>query len=259
MNNKKVILNEDEKAVVEREIKSVFNALSTLMHWVQDDTLTEEMKESIPNIVESSMKKVNEKIGYTGNKSERAKEMEESYISYLQGEVKKLENTLKDSSSMSGLSSNAKLAFDKIKKWWSTEGFYYISEQKITEGGAIVVKFGFMLESFTSFYSDTPETDKKKLQTKKEYLEDQGFQFSKVERADKNIIDNDKNRKLLRKLVKEAFPSAEVFSYENNLHRTTKSNDDEYIIRYFDVTISDLSDIDKLVIEDKVFLEDEVF
>lgn len=254
----KLAFNEDQKAVVEREIKSAYSAMATLLEWVKTDSLDEEMKETLPNLVESYMKNVKETIGFTGEESEREKEMTESIGQYYQKQIKDLEQALEKQQPISSISANVKLAFDKIDKWWGIEGFNYIREKRITDGGVARFELGFMLDSFTSRYSNTPVSDKEVLKTKVQYLKDKGFQFTPKKRGyGLDLIDNDNNRKLLEQLIKKAFPSANIWSFENHLRRTNKEKDDYFIIRSVEVTIFDLSDIESLEVEEKYFSFDE--
>lgn len=256
----KIILNEDQKAVVEREIKSTYGALSTLLEWVKNDTLTEEMKETLPKLVDGYMKTVKETIGFTGEESEREKEMTESVGQYYQKKITDLEKALENQHSISGISANAELAFKKIDKWWDIEGFEYIRERKITSQGVVELELGFMLDSFTSSYSKTPVTDKEESKTKVQYLVDKGFQFAPKTRGRgdcPDVVDNDHNRDLLITMIKDAFPSARVLKFNNFLNRTNKEENDCFILRGIEIIISELSDIENLEIEEKHFLIDK--
>ncbi|MEK3975537.1 hypothetical protein [Psychrobacillus sp. FSL K6-1267] len=258
MDNTKIKFTEDQKAVVEREIKQAYSAMATLLEWVKTDSLREDMKEALPSLVDSYMKTVKETIGFTGEESEREKEMTESIGQYYQKQINDLEKALESQQSVSSISAIVKVAFEKIEKWWDIEGFNYIREKEITAGGTVKLELGFMLDSFTSNYSTTPVSDKEQLKTKVQYLTDQGFEFTPKKRGyGLDLIDNDNNRKLLEKVIKAAFPSARVWSYNNHLRSTNNERDDRFIIRGVEMTIIDLSDIENLQIEEKTFLFDE--
>lgn len=258
MENTKLVLNADEKAVVERELNLAYGSMSTLLDWVKTDKLTEEMKESLPSIVDSCMNSVKTAIGYTGKESERSKEMSESIGQYYQRQINDLEKALSSQNSIGSLAANTKLVFDKIDKWWDIEGFNYTSDKNIAESGMVNISLGFMLNSFANRYSATPVTDKAEAQTKVQYLEDKGFEFTPRDNGhDLDLLDNDANRKRLDQLVKSAFPSAKIWSFTNRLRRTNNEADDHFIIRSIDVSIFDLSDVEALVIEEKEFLLEE--
>ncbi|MEX3623738.1 hypothetical protein [Viridibacillus arvi] len=258
MAEQKLVLDADKKAVVEREIKSAYGALATLLEWVRNDSLTVEMKESLPNLVDLYLRNVKESIGFTGEESEREKEIKESIGQYYQKEIKELQQALANQNSIAGISATTKLAFEKIDKWWGIEGFDYIRKKSITEGGLIKLELGFMIDSLTSRYSKTPVSDKELLKTKVQYLEEKGFQFTPKKRGYRlDVIDNDNNRKLLQQIIKEAFPSSRIWKFENHMRRTNDEKDDYFVIRSVEITIVELSDIDRLEIQEKYFLIDE--
>ena len=258
MTEQNVVLDADQKAVVEREIKSAYGALSTLLDWVKKDSLTDEMKETLPNLVDSYMTSVKETIGFTGDESERQKEMKESIGHYYEKQVKELQQALANHNSIAGISANAKLAFDKIDKWWDIEGFDYIREKSITANGNVELELGFMIDSLTSRYSKTPVSDKETMKTKVQYLTDKGFQFTPKKRGyGLDVVDNDNNRKLLIEMVKQAFPTAKIFAFNNYLRRTNNENDDYFILRGVEVMIYDLNEIEALEVEEKYFLINE--
>lgn len=258
MGNPKLKFNEDQKAVVEREIRNAYSSMATLLEWVKGDSLSEDMKETLPKLVDNYMRTVKETIGFTGEESEREKEMTESIGQYYQRQIKDLEKALESQQSISSITANAELAFKKIDKWWDIEGFHFIKERSITGGGAAKLELGFMLDSFTSSYSKTPASDKEKLKTKVEYLMEQGFAFTPKRRGyGLDLIDNDNNRQLLEAMIKKAFPSAMIWSFHNHLRRTNKEEDNHFILRSVEMTIVDLVDIEALEVEEKYFLFDE--
>ncbi|MBG9730736.1 hypothetical protein ABD87_14630 [Lysinibacillus sphaericus] len=254
--NKK--FTEDQKAVTEREIKGAYGALSMLLELVQKDNLNDEMKETLPNLIESRLNTIKEVIGFTGEETESVKEMHQSLVQYQQKQIEDLKKALSNQNSIESISATVKMALDKIDKWWDIEGFEYIREKSITANGNISLKFGIMLDSFTSQYSTTPVTNKHNLQTKVQYLIDKGFQFTPKKRGyELDLIDNDKNRALVIELIKNAFPSARISEFKNYLRRTNNEKDDYFVLKEIDVMIYDLSDVENLEIQEKFFLLDE--
>jgi hypothetical protein len=232
--------------------------MAQLLEWVKTDSLREEFKEILLKLVDGYMKTVKETVGFTGEESEREKEMTESIGQYYQKQINDLQQALENQKSISSISANAELAFKKIDKWWDIEGFNYIRERQITAGGVVKLELGFMLDSFTSSYSKTPISDKDELKTKVQYLKDKGFQFTPKKRGyGLDLISNDNNQKLLEKLIKEAFPSARIWSFNNHLRHTNNEKDDYFILRGVEITILELSDIESLKIEERNFLVDE--
>lgn len=258
MENAKVILTEDQKAVVERELKSAFDSMAMLLQWIKDGSLREDMKETLPNLIDGFMKTVKETIGFTGEESEREKEMNESIGQYFQKQIKDLEVALESQNSISSISANVEHAFRKIDKWWDIEGFEYIRKKQITGGGIMKFELGFSLDSFTSNYSKTPVTDKESLKTKIQYLMDEGFEFTPKKRGYRlEVIDNDNNRKILIKMIKDAFPSAKIWKFNNHLRLMRDEQESFLIIRGVEVTIPELNDVENLEIGEKYFLINE--
>lgn len=258
MREQKILLNADQKIVVERDIKAAYNALATLSEWAKNDGLNEEMKETLPTVVDGYMNSVKEAIGYTGEKSEREKEMTESIAVYYQKQIKELKAALDDNNSISSIPGNLELAFEKVKKWWNVEGFRYIRKKSLTHNGYMELELGFMLESFFDSMSMTPSKDKQKHQTKIEYIKSKGFQFApSTGHRDLELLDNDFNRNALSELITEAFPSAKVHSIKNRLQAAGRYEKSDFVITGLEVIIYDLSDIENLVVEEKIFADDD--
>lgn len=256
MENTKLAFNDDQKAVVERDIKKAYGAMSALLEWVQKNSLSEDMKESLPKLIDSYMGTIKEVIGFTGGESEREKEMTKSFGQFYQDQINDLERALEGQQSIASIAANAEIAFKKIQKWWDIEGFHYIHKKSIVEGGSVRLELGFMLDSFTSILSDTPVSDKKAKKTKLQYMKDKGFLFAPNRRGnDAELLDNDRNRQLIETLVKDTFPSAKIWSHQNRLWWNNK--EEVFILRSVEITIRDLSDIERLTIEEKSFLLDD--
>lgn len=256
MGNTKLAFNDDQKAVVERDIRKAYGAMNTLLDWVQKDSLSEDMKESLPKLIDNYMGAIKEAIGFTGGKSKREKEMTESIGQFYQNKIHDLERALESQQSIASIAANTEIAFKKIEKWWDVEGFHYIRDKSVINGGVVRLELGFMLDSFTSILSDTPVSDKKAKKTKLQYMKEKGFIFAPNRReGGAELLDNDRNRSLLESLIKDAFPSAKIWSHQNRLWRNNE--EEAFILRYVEITIRDLNDIEQLTIEEKSFLFDE--
>jgi len=258
MENTKLAFTSDQKAVVEREVKNAYSTMATLLEWVESDSLTGDMRETLPNLIEGYLKTIKDAIGFTGEESERMKELNKSMGQYLEEQIKDLEKALENHDSIGAISANVKQAFKKVNKWWDIEGFEYIRKEKISSGGTMQLELGFSLDSFTSYYSTTPITDKEAVKTKVQYLMEKGFQFAPKKRGfGSEILDNDNNRALLIEIIKEAFPSARITRFDNRLRLTNDVKDDCFTIIGVEVIVMNLLDVEKLHVEEKKFLFDE--
>ena len=253
----KIKFSEDQKAVIEREVNGVYEALAMLLHLVKNDNLNEIIKESMPNLIDSHLNTIKESIGFIGGESERTKEIRQSLNRHKQKQIEDLEKALSNQNSIESITATVKVALDKIKKWWDIEGFQYIRDNSITANGYISLKLGISLDTLSSRYSKTPVSDQENLQTKIQYLMDKSFQFTpKKSGYGLDLIDNDKNRTLMKELIKNAFPSAVIFGFQNYFRRTNSEKDDYFVLKEIDVMIYELSDVEKLEIQEKFFLMD---
>jgi len=244
-----VVLNADQKEVVLRRSKDAFFSIKQLNDWVQSDSLSEEMKEALPSLATSYLSDIKKAIGFTGEESDRMKEMTRQLNQSLHNRIAELEKMVDSNNSILSVKQQLHSIDRKINKWWDEKGFNYIQDITFTGGGNIKVVFGIMLDSLSLNYSDTPDTDKNTAKDKVQGFVDDGFMFVQYKHGrEKDLIDCDHNRKLLLNLIKSAFPSAKVASFRN--HRVMQSGEDKgkFSIRDFEVYIYDYEDIENLVV-----------
>lgn len=245
---KNVVLNADQKAVVEKRSKDVFFAIQQLNKWVQSNSLTEDMREALPNLATNHLLAIKEAVGFTGEEPDHLKEMTRAMNQSLHDRIEELEMMLSNQNSLLTVKQQLNAINEKINKWWDEEGFNYIQDITFTGNGTIKVVFGFMLDSSSSLmFSKTPHSDKESLKAKIQSLVDQGFIFAKKDHGnDKDLIDCDQNRELLIKVVMSAFPSAKVISFRNHLFMDKGVDENNYILRDFEVYIYNYEDIENL-------------
>lgn len=256
--SEKIILNENEKKVSLRETRNAVHSLSTLHDFIRNNNLTIEMRETLMSLTDSYVKEIKEIINFTGNPTERIQSLNKSTHELKNKEIQELKDALKKQHTIVGLTSNIKLMFEKIEKWWDIEGFEYIKEKNISSKGYVQLTLGFLLDSFSLEYSKTPVSDEEELKTKVAYLQEKGFVFaSKTSGNGYELLDTDNNRLLLEQLIKETFPSAKLYSVRNHYRENRRNNESFFVIRYVELVIYDLNDIEQLKIEEKKFLLDE--
>lgn len=246
---KVVTLNEDQKEVVLRRSKDAYFAIKQLNDWVQSDSLSEEMRETLLSLTKSYLTEIQKTVGYTGEEPDHIKEMTKQLNQNLHDRITELEAMVNNQNSLLSVKQQLKSIDDKLNKWWDDEGFNYIKDISFSSGGNIKVNFGFMLENLSLRYSDTPHSDKEALKDKIQDFVDKGFIFAKTDRGnEKNLIDCDKNKELLIQMIRDTFPSAKVISFTNHLFMEKGPDKDKHILRYFEVYIYDYSDIENLKI-----------
>lgn len=244
---KVIVLNEDQKEVVLGRSKDAYFAIKQLNEWIQSDSLSEEMRETLPSLISHHLTDIKKAIGFTGEEPDRFKEMTKALNKAREDRISELEKMVESQNSILVVKQQLKSIGDKINKWWDDQGFNYIKEISFSENGNIKVILGFMLDSLSLRYSDTPASDKKSAKEKIHGFINQGYLFAKSEsETDKELIDCDHNRELLTKLIAKSFPSAVVYRWENHRYMEKGPDKDKFYIRYAEAYIYDYSDIENL-------------
>lgn len=241
MEESKVIFNEDQKAVLLKAVKDLHSASGQLYHWIKEDSLTEEMSKILPSLIESYFSEAAKLLNY---ESHLLAEKERRYTELRKANetIRELNEKLGSTKPIDGLAEQLEYLRDKVRDWWSLEGFNHISDDHFSPYGGFKARFCFMLNS-SRVLSRTPKTDKKKKKDHIQHLRDMGFIFhdeSKDSYEKLHLIDNETNRKLLLKMLKQRFPSIEVHSWTN---RSAYGKSDVFTIWDFDAHIYDLKDI----------------
>jgi|GEM_PF-2934168 len=243
---KLVVLNTDQKEVVQRRAKDAFFALKQLADWVEGDQLSEEMRETLPNLIHMHLSDVKKAIGHTGEESDREKEMTRAITKNMQDRIKELEKMVENQTSILSVKQQLKAIGDKLNVWWDEKGFNYIKDIGFSSGGNIIITFGFMLESMSLRYSDTPDSDQRAALKKIQDFKDQGYVFIKnKDENDKELVDCEKNRELLIELITSTFPSAIITKWENHRYVYKCPDQGKFYLRSFEVIIYDYSDIEE--------------
>lgn len=243
MEERKVHFSEDQKAVLLKALKDIHFSNSQLHEWVTKDELSEDMSKTLPSLIESYFSEVAKVLNYESHLlSEKQKRYED--IRKANQTIHELKEKLGSSRSVDGLAEQLKHLSGKVSDWWKREGFNHVSEQKFLTYGGFQVEFCFMLSSrYFRSTSDTPISDERDTQEHIEHLRNMGFEFADFEtdRCEKlHLIDNQMNRTMLTKLLKERFPSIEINSWDN---KCSYSNPDIFTIWHIEAFIRDLSDI----------------
>ncbi|WP_019156919.1 hypothetical protein [Robertmurraya massiliosenegalensis] len=236
-----VVFSEDEKAVLLKALKDIHFANGQLHEWVKKESLTEEMAKTLPSLIENYFSEAAKVLNY---KSHLLEEKEERYVEIRRANqrIRELEEKLGSSRTIDGLGEQLEFLRDKVSKWWNTEGFNHVSEERFTPYGNLRLEFCFMLDHY-GMYSKTPVSDKRNREEHIQHLRDMGFDFADFEksRSEKlDLIDNQNNRTLLTKMLKNRFPSLEIHKWDN---RSSHSNRDIFVIWHVDAIIRDLADI----------------
>jgi hypothetical protein len=242
MEEKYLKLNDDQKALLLKSTKDLHFVNGQLHEWVKKDTLTEGMSTTLPSLIEGHFTDIAKLLSYeshlTKEKEKRHKEIRNANM-----RIRELEQQLASTKPVDGLKEQLKYLVDIVRSWWNEEGFNFVTEERFMPSGALRVEFSFMLEMRRSSFSDTPETDKRDSKQHIERLRSMGFEFCDFEtgRSEKlRLIDNQVNRDLLTKMLRNRFPSLEIVKWDN---RSSFKNSDIFTIWHVDAIIYDLNDI----------------
>ena len=241
MGEKNVVFNEDQKAHLLEVIKKLHQVNGQLYGWVEKDELPEQMASIFPSLMESHFSDIARVLGYESHllkeKEKRHEEIREANI-----KIQELEKKIGSERAADGLKEQLKHLYEVVRNWWNTEGFHHTSEESYYPYGGLKIQFHFMLDHYRS-YSKTPVTDERTKQEQIQNLRDKGYAFADFEEGSSEklkLIDNPHNRKLLTEMLRERFPSIEIHSWRNT---DSYKDPDQYVIRYIDASIRDLTDI----------------
>lgn len=240
----KVVLTEDEKEVALKTVKDAHFAIQQLYSWLDGDTLTEEMKETLVSLVDYKVADIGEVLGVDTNSKEKVEE-KHAEIRKANQKIRELEEKIGANNPIEGLKEQLKALSKLVDSWWDRDGFGYIKEQKFTSYGNFEAVLGVSFHSFSSSFSKTPASDRL---TKKEWiqsLKDKGYQLYEKERvSDIELIDCPENRKLIEEEIENRFPSAMVHGWESR--RILNAPGSVYELSAIKVNILDLTDIKAL-------------
>ena len=240
----KVELNEDEKEVVLKTVKEAHFAIQQLYNWLNGETLTEEMKETLVSLVDYKVSDIGEVLGVDTKSKEKVEE-KHAEIRKANLKIRELEEKIGKNNPIEGLKEQLKALSTLVQEWWKKDGFGYVKNIKFTQYGGFEAELGVSFHSFSSTFSKTPASDRR---TKKEWiqsLKDKGYQLYEKEKSlDIELIDCPENRELIEDEIETRFPSALVESWE--VRRILEAPGRVYEILSIKMDIQDLTEIKAL-------------
>lgn len=224
-------MNKEESLKV--ELRNLIYAASSTLEMINDGSLNEEMKSTMPFLMESYFKGIAAGMDY---ESTLLKERESRFaeIKEYNMRISELEDKLSNATSTSGIREKLQNLSDTVYEWWQEEGFDHISDIQYSQGGI------YQSELVCRANQDCEEN-------KKEELKKMGFAFGDGLGRDYEdlLLDTDSNRKLLINLIRSKFPSSKVYSYENRVCYSKKIDADIFMLRSVKFGIYNLEDIAK--------------
>ncbi len=196
---------------------------------LKEGKLTEGMKETHLSLTESYVVDFLKEMGYDGIlKKERDARF--SQIRSLNEENRELRRQLGEKVSNEDVREAMKNFSYEIKKWWNIYGFGHTSEIFFTEHGVIKLVLSGSISN--SYYDNTREsTDEEK----RDYLVSLGFELSSGK--DYKVLLTDNNYALLKKMLKEKYPSSSIVNIRGHEWKEVLS------MREIEVYIKNLDDL----------------
>ena len=236
-------LTPDTVAVVSKTIKDTSLALSALQQLLTKEDLDADYAKTLLGLVELNMADVSERIGVP---TETQAEIEERFalISAANLRIDELERQLGEAAQIDSVIFGIKLLEEKFRHWWKTQGFGHTSKFSIDLYGVKATLSGSLSGNLSSIFSDTPVSDKENKMSLLNSLVEQGYVLSGIDNKDKReveLIDCDKNRELITRLISDQFPSAVICSISN-----FSRQNGILLIRDIEEMIRDLHHIDSL-------------
>lgn len=192
-----VSYSDEKKSEILKELKSLSFAASHLHEQLSKGELNEGFKGNLLFLLEANLTSVFKGMDYD---SFITKERDERYVEIrqLNNENRSLREQLGDKVTNEDVRERLKNFEQTLRKWWNIEGFGHMSEISFGSFGVELLLSGRITRPY---YADGEMTK----EVKRQKLIDYGFQFE-----DETVFDNDKNKELLDKLIKEFFPSGNI-------------------------------------------------
>jgi len=241
---KLVVLSDDDKKVALKRLTSIYNTTGELYNQLKNSELTEEMKETLFSLLESYTSEASKVMKYDSQATARILERYAD-IRNANKRIQELEEMLANTTPVTGLKELLYSMHRALYDWWEEQGFNLVTDDEFGNYG---YKGKFCLDtSYISFDSTRPVTEEKEHKSRLEQMIEEGYEFVKEDRREYVLIDTPKNRELITKIVKDKFPSFEIYKWENwKLHKA-----DGFKLRSFEGYIRDFNELKSLVDEMK--------
>ncbi len=237
------VLSPDEQAVALRELREEVSAMAYLADLVKKgEPLDLELAYNILSLKESRLSQLAKLLGIELD-SAAARDARYADIRAANLKVRELEKLLGQGASAAQTQAHLSVLGDKLNYWWDVHGFGHVSKMNFTRYGALELELSCMLFGTRVLtHSTAPVTEKQTYEQWVQSLTERGFELATVEgERDPSVIDCDSNRALLRALVAEHLPSAQVVSTSNHYDRSGVCT-----LRDLHVYVHKLSDVDAL-------------
>jgi hypothetical protein len=211
-----VILDEDQSAVVRREVQSMLSALHYLA-----ESLAPVQRQLVHSILYVSEARLAQLGALTGVETDSAADRERRHteIRAAHERVRELERQLGGAVTAEQTKQAVAHLIRKVEAWWRREGLGHVRET-VMDGYGMTVTLSCMLFGTTALTdSSTPVSDKANRAAWLKSLEDRGFVLAEKQGNIGNLAACDASRDALVRLVQSAIPSAQFHSISTRLGR----------------------------------------
>lgn len=235
----------DQHAVLQRELRELAQGHALLLSILnKGPELPRELTKSVLYLAESRNVAV---AKITGIPLDSVAEQERRYarIRGLNQTVRQLERQLGQSGTGQQTQASLKVLAEKLRQWWSRDGFGHVSSLQFTEYGSLdaVLSCHLFGSHRGSTHTTTPVSGALRHDAWLAALAQRGFvTASRPHEQDPVIVDCDQTRGVLRSLITGQFDSARIAETTN--HWCSKSG--QFELRSVRVVISDLQDVQRL-------------
>ncbi len=119
----------------------------------------------------------------------------------------------------------------EVKEWWSQQGYRYHTGTVFTEDGHLLVTFRVSVEA----------RDADDQEAFVDGLRNQGYTIGGEDADVAFMVDNSNNRKIIRRGIKERFPSAKIIEWSNNCQ--VGQDKEDFLLKEIKVRIMDITEI----------------
>lgn len=220
----------DENGDLAKKLKKIYNELTLNLGFCYEQLtkgeLTEGMKETHLYLAEHYMIDFLKEVNYDSILAKRSEERHKE-IRSLNDENRELRKQLGDKVTNEDAREKMKNINDSFKKWWNIYGFGHTSELYFSSYGNVCVKLSGRITD--SYYSEERISEEEKI----DILKKAGFTIIDDE---SEVLASEKNMKLIKTLLQNKYPSAEIIKFSTDCRREKER------FRDIEISISNLND-----------------
>lgn len=240
-----VILNEDQSAVVRREINGMLSALHHLGQMLEPGKPVD--RNMVYNVLFVSESRLAQVGTITGVETDSAAEKERRHADLRKANtrVRELENQMGNGESTEQTRHAVAYLSKKVQTWWRRSGLGHVHDVTFDSWGNMRVALSCTLFGPHSLMdSDSPVSDKAQREAWLESLKAAGFVLAPGRGRVGDLVACDASLQALEHQVKSAIPSAKF-------HRASTRRGRDGVLVYSDVTfyVENLDDIKALPVE----------